>query len=67
MAENRFITSAEVAKELGVSKSFAYKVVRQLNDELKSKGYMTIAGKVNKSFYEEKFYGNQKEGANASI
>lgn len=67
MTKNRLITSEEVAKDLGVSKSFAYKVVRQLNDELKGKGFMTIAGKVSREFYEKKFYGNSKEGANAGI
>lgn len=57
MEKSRFITSKEVAEELGVSKSFAYKVVRQLNDELKKKGYMVVAGKVSRMYYEEKFYG----------
>lgn len=57
MEKTRFITSDEVAKELGVSKSFAYKVVRSLNDELKSKGFMVVSGKVSRLYYEEKFYG----------
>mgnify|MGYP000915920181 CR=1 FL=1 len=67
MTDKRFITSEEVARELDVSKSLAYKVVRQLNDELKSNGFMTIAGKVNRNFFEKKFYGTHKEGANAGI
>ena len=62
MEKSKFITSIEVAQELGVSQSFAYKVVRQLNDELKRKGFMTVSGKVSRTFYEEKFYG-MKEGA----
>lgn len=33
--KTRLIDCNEVAKELGVSKSFAYKMVRKLNDELK--------------------------------
>ncbi|MEG1993915.1 MAG: helix-turn-helix domain-containing protein, partial [Oscillospiraceae bacterium] len=45
--KNNFMKVEEVAKELGVSKSFAYKVMQQLNDELKAKGYLTIAGRVN--------------------
>lgn len=57
MQKSTFITSEEVANELGVSKSFAYKVVRQLNDELRSKGFMTVSGKVSRMYYEEKFYG----------
>ncbi len=57
MVKSRFITSSEVAEELGVSKSFAYKVVRQLNDELSKKGFMVVSGKVSRVYYEEKFYG----------
>ncbi|MFV0479006.1 MAG: DNA-binding protein [Anaerorhabdus sp.] len=57
MQKSKFITAEEMSKELGVSKPFAYKVVRQLNDELKSKGFMIVSGKVSRIYYEEKFYG----------
>lgn len=57
MTKSKFITSSEVAAELGVSQSFAYKVVRQLNNELRNKGFMVVSGKVSRAFYEEKFYG----------
>ena len=43
--ENKFIRAEEVAQELSVSKPYAYKLIRQLNKELKSMGYHTIAGK----------------------
>ena len=32
---NQFIRADEVAKELAVSKPFAYKLIKRLNDELK--------------------------------
>ncbi len=57
MEKSKFITAEEMSKELGVSKPFAYKVVRKLNDELKSKGFMIVSGKVSRVYYEEKFYG----------
>ena len=41
--ENRFIRVDEVASELGVSKPYAYKLIRQLNKELNDKGFITIA------------------------
>lgn len=66
MQNSKFITSGEVAQELGVSKSFAYKIVRQLNDELKSKGFFIVSGKVSRVYFEEKFYG-VKEVSNVSI
>lgn len=46
--ENKFIRVDEVAKELDVSKPYAYKIIRQLNEELKAKGFITIAGRVNR-------------------
>lgn len=32
--ENRFIRAEDVAQELNVSKPYAYKLIRQLNEEL---------------------------------
>ena len=56
-----FVTASEVAGDLGVSKQFAYKLVREMNNELKGKGFMTVAGRVSRKYYEEKFYGVRKE------
>lgn len=50
-----FMKVEDVAKELDISVSHSYKVIRTLNAELKAKGYMTIAGRVNRKFFEEKF------------
>ena len=62
---NLFMSVEEVAKELEVSKSFAYKIMRQLNADLKKKGYLTVSGKVSRKFFMEKLcYGeseNKKE------
>ena len=33
--ENKFIRVDEIADELGVSRPYAYKLIRQLNEELK--------------------------------
>ena len=52
-----FITAAEMAEMLGISKPYAYKIIRQLNDELVAKGYLAIPGKVAIKYFEEKFYG----------
>ena len=38
MAESIFMKVSEVAKELGVSESYAYKLVRKLNKELEETG-----------------------------
>ena len=57
MNNSIFIHADEVATALGVSKAYAYKVVRDLNKELKEKGFVTIAGKVNRIYFEERIYG----------
>ncbi len=49
--ENRFIRAEDVAQELNVSKPYAYKLIRQLNEELKAKGFITIAGRVNRQYF----------------
>ena len=49
-----FMRVDDVAEELGVSKSYAYKIVQKLNAELKSMGYLTVAGRVNKRYSMEK-------------
>ena len=61
-SSNSFLNGAdEIAKLLDVSKAFAYKVVRDLNNELKQRGYIVIAGKVSRRFFEERFYGFENE------
>ena len=52
-----FITAAEMAEMLGISKPYAYKLIKQMNEELDAKGFITIPGKVAKKYFEEKFYG----------
>ena len=39
---------------LDVSKSYAYKIVKQLNDELQKLGYLTVAGRVNTNYFRKK-------------
>lgn len=55
-----FMRVDDVAAELGVSKSYAYKIVQKLNAELKGMGYLTVAGRVNKRYFMEKIcYGGR--------
>ena len=65
---NTFMNVEDVMKALDVSQSFAYKMIRQLNAELKQKGYITIAGKVSTKYFNEKFYVNTtKDNLDARI
>ena len=54
MASNNFMRVDDVAEELGVSTSYAYKLIRKLNAELGEKGIITIAGRVNKQYFTER-------------
>lgn len=67
MIKTALINAKEVAEILGTSKSHAYKVVQQLNEELKNQGYIVIAGKVSRAYFEEKIYGLQGGRINAGI
>ena len=62
MESTSFMRVDEVAQELGISKSYAYKIVQKLNTELKEKGFMTISGRVNKQYFIERTcYGATKK------
>lgn len=64
MSKNIFITAQELAEMLGISKPYAYKLIKQMNNELRDKGFITISGKVSRRYFEEKFYG--MEGDNCA-
>ena len=57
MEKELFVRAEEVARELGISKPYAYKLVREMNEELKKKGFLTIAGRVSRRYVGEKIYG----------
>lgn len=51
-----FYKVEDVASILDVSTSKAYKVIQQLNKELKENGYITVAGRVPIKYFKEKYY-----------
>ena len=57
MKSNYMIGVEEVSAELGVSKGHAYKVIRELNEEFSKQGFIVVAGKIPKAYWETKFYG----------
>lgn len=60
--EQKIYYSAEdIAKMLGVSMGKAYKILREMNKDLASKGFLTIAGKIPVEYFKEKWYGGAKE------
>ena len=62
MKNASFMKVDEVAQELGISKSYAYKIVQMLNAELKEKGILTISGRVNRKYFMERTcYGTDRK------
>lgn len=56
--ENKiYITAVELSGMLGVSSGHAYKIIRSLNLELGKEGYIVVAGKVPKRYFEKRWYG----------
>lgn len=52
-----YYTAKEVMELLGVSRAKAYKIVKELNEELAKQGYIVTAGKIPKKYLAEKCYG----------
>ena len=57
MKNTMFVRVDEIAKALDVSRPTAYRLIKEMNDELQVKGFMTVAGRVSRKYYEERFYG----------
>ena len=61
MGTSMFIRADEISEVLEVSKAQAYKIIRQLNTELEKQGYMTVAGRASRQYFNERFYGFRTE------
>ena len=57
MENKRFLTAQDVGEMLDVSLSYAYKLIRRLNAELKADGFMTIKGRVSTQYFVKRIYG----------
>ena len=56
-----YVDVRETMQTLGVSRGKAYKIIQQLNEELKAQGYIIIAGKCSRKYFNEKFYGSENK------
>ncbi len=52
-----YITANEIMGILGIGRSKAYEIVRQMNEELEKAGYNVIKGKVPVRYFQKKYYG----------
>ena len=58
----KFLEVGDVMQILGISRSAAYKLMRQINSELEKKGYIVIRGKESRKYFEERIYGMSDAG-----
>ena len=63
MRESGFLVAEQVMEEMQISKAKAYKIIRQLNDELDKMGYITIQGRVSADYFYERCCYHGREGA----
>ena len=52
----KLLNAKEVAELLGISNSYAYKVIEKLNGELEKAGYLTISGKVDSLYLMKRYF-----------
>lgn len=50
-----YYSAKDIATMLGVSKAKAYEIIRKLNAELDSKGYLTLSGKVSVAYFNKQW------------
>ena len=59
--EKMYMNVDDVCAVLGVSKAFAYKIMKGYNEELKERVFLVIPGKISTKFLAEKIYGMKVE------
>ena len=57
-----FVKVDKVMEDMDISKPMAYKFIAEWNAELKEMGYVTLAGRVPRAYYETKVFGLSKKG-----
>jgi len=57
----KLISATEVAEICQVKQSKAYNIIRQINYEMESKGYVVIKGRVNRDYLFERLGILEKE------
>lgn len=56
-----YIGAPEAAKILELSEGKTYEIFREMNKELKDQGFITVSGRVPRSFFNQKFFGGLEE------
>ena len=62
--EYKMLGCRDVMRVLNIGESFAYKLIKQLNLELKRDGYIVINGRVPEAKFKERFFCTSKPSNN---
>ena len=57
------LNAKAVSELLGVNIKKAHEIIRQLNKELESKGFLTLPYRVQERYLRERFYADKEEAA----
>ena len=57
MNQKLYLSASDVSEYMGISIPTAYKIIKKLNVELERNGYLVIAGKVPRGYFEKRWYG----------
>lgn len=60
--KHRMITATDIMERLSVSKSTAYSIMREINDDLEKRGLRIIPGRVSERHFEELYFGVEGGG-----
>ena len=55
--QSLFITVDEIRELLDISRTYAYKLVKDLNNELASQGFIVVRGQTSRQYFNERLYG----------
>lgn len=61
--QDYYIKAQEAAKILELSEGKTYEIFRELNQELKAQGFITVSGRVPRAYFNKKFFGGLEEVA----
>lgn len=68
MTDSKLLDVDEAAELIGVSLSYAYRVILKLNEELTASGHYVVPGRVNRACLEQKHFdvpGGRSKGEGA--
>lgn len=61
ITQKYYIGAPEAAEALELSEGKVYEIFRELNEELKKQGFITVSGRVPRAYFNQKFFGGFPE------